>query len=339
MSCAQNSGRRRLLGVAAVVALAWWAGSAGAAASPPARSGTGADGLRVLSVDRSGLPEVDAIAVAPAMLSELSLPSAAFSVRRGDQRLPTTATRLADGHLEVVLVLDRAVSAVSLRAEQAAATELIHSLPDRVPVHVFDDETVGIPDVGRSDAEASLADTARRSASPMDGGLTTAALTPPRSARRAFVVLTSCPRSDPAFDPELLANALSVGGQQLDVIATGTRCGAGLATVARDSGGSLVTAESTREIAAGVDRIAHELLAEYQVSFRLARGSDPWVTLAVDAQNVRAVQAIQVADPPAPASHGLSDIAAIAVGAGVSIALFGVTMLLVAVGRRRTVAG
>ncbi len=325
--------------MAVFVALVWWAGAPGAAATPAAPSGNGVDGLRVLSVDRSGLPDVNAVAVAPAMLSGLSLPSTAFSVRRGGQPLPTTVTRLADGHLEVVLVLDRAVSAAALGQEQAAATELIHSLPDPVAVHVFDDATVGIPAVGRTDAEAALADTSRLSASPMDGGLTTAALTQPRTARRAFVVLTACPRVDPAFDAGMLGNALSVAGQQLDVIAAGSRCGAGLAAVARDSGGSLVTAETARGIAAGVDRIAHELLAEYQVSFRLVRGSATWVTLGVEAQNVRAEQSIRVADPPAPAPRGLSGVGAAAIGAGISVALFGFTVLLVAFVRRRAADG
>ncbi|HEY2176197.1 MAG TPA: hypothetical protein VGH85_20515 [Mycobacteriales bacterium] len=321
--------------LAVLVATVWWLSAPGAWAAP---HGDGAGDLRVLTVDRSRLPGVTAIAVAPDMLSELSLPAGSFSARRGDRRLPTTAVRLADGHLEVVLVLNRAVSAAALSEEQAAAAELVHSLPAGVPVHVYDDATATIRPTGRAEAEAAIAGTTRFSASPMDGGLTSVALTRPATARREFVVLTACPRDDPASDDQQLANALSVAGQQLDVIGAGTGCGAGLAAVARGTGGSLVTGKSPGEVAAAVDRVAHGLLAEYEVSFRLPAGAVPSVTLAVSAQNVRAEEAIRIAGPPAPPPHDLSDTATIAIGAGVSVGLLGLTVLLVAIDRRRTAA-
>lgn len=319
--------------LAVLVATAWWVSAPGASAAP---HGDGSSDLRVFAVDRSRLPDVHAIAVAPDMLAELSLPAGSFSARRGEQRLPTTAVRLADGHLEVVLVLNRAVSRASLNEEQAAATELVHSLPAGVTVHVYDDATASIRPTGRADAEAALADTTTLSASPMDGGLTSVALTRPETARRAFVVLTACPRPDPASDDQQLANALSVADQQLDVIGSGSGCGGGLAAVARGTGGSLATGKSPGELAAAVDRVAHELLAEYQVSFRLPAGSVPSVTIAVSAVNVRAEETIRIAGPPAPAPRGLSDTDTVAIGAGISVGLLGLTVLVVAIDRRRT---
>ncbi len=330
-----GSRRVRWPAVAVLVATAWWASAPGAGAAP---HGDGSSDLRVLAVDRSRLPDVTAVAVAPDMLSEFSLPGSSFSARRGERELPTKAVRLADGHLEVVLVLNRAVSPAALNEEQAAATELVHSLPSGVPVHMYDDATATIRPTGRTEAETALSAMTRFSASPMDGGLTSVALTRQATARREFVVLTACPRPDPASDDQQLANALSVAGQQLDVIGSGSRCGAGLAAVARGTGGGLVTGKSPGEIAAAVDRVARGLLAEYQVSFRVPAGVRS-VTLAVNAENVRAEETIRIAGSPAPPPRDRSDTATIAIGAGVSVGLLGLTVLLVAIDRRRTAAG
>lgn len=268
-------------------------------------AGADTDGMRLVAVDQSTLPQVRLVAVVPPMLSETSLESGAFTVRQGGQDLPATVDRLADKGLQVVLAADRGVSNAALSQELAAATELAHLMPDTVQVSGLDPVSGGVTDLPRTATLASLSTTRTDPQSSVAGTLATAAVSEPKSARRAFVLFTTCPGKEVSADNSQLAASLSLHDQQLDVIQIGRRCGHGLPDVARQSGGAASMAETPAMIAASADRVERELLGEYRVTFRLQNADGAPATVAVSAYDVHANASLPLRSTPDD-SHELS---------------------------------
>ena len=119
----------------------------------PAYAATGPQELRLsaplLSPDRV----LTVLATVPATLSGAALPEGSFTASQDGRPVPVTATRVADGPVELVLVLD--VSGATLGAEQAAAVDLLRAVPSQTPTTV-------LPGGDRTTARSAAAAPSRR---------------------------------------------------------------------------------------------------------------------------------------------------------------------------------
>lgn len=281
--------------------------------------------LRIIDVDRSGLPRLRVVAVAPPMLSALNLPAGAFAARQRSTDLPVSSTRVLDGHLQLLIVMDRAVPADELGAEQAAAVELIRTIPTGVPITFAAD---GIVPAGatRTDILSTIARLSPAAGTSVANTTADALVAEPTATRRAVVLFTGCARAPDTFGDGQVRASLALDDQQLDIVRVGSSC-----TGHADSLAALATTVTQLapdgDAGAPAEAIARELEGEYLLTFSLTSGSAAPVTVTVQSDEVSAAQTVSVAEASAApaAKHGRTwwiaggAIAAVAVLAGLGL--------------------
>ena len=270
-----RAARGRLLAVAACLGLL----------VAPAGVAGAAEDLRLTDPELLGGNIVRVQAIVPAQLSRGDLPSAAFTVRQGDQDLQASALRVfdGDGPAEVVLVLDTTDDATTMGAEQSAAADLLRALPPETPVTVLPG---GVRTTAR-DALPPLADLSPTPRALLDG------LPDETGVRRAVVVLAGCPAVD--------AESRSVGGEDTSVavLALGAGCEAGADRLAGGQPGLTRAGLDPVSVLAGVDEVASDLLGQYVLTAQVPSAELP-VEVSVNGSGVSATASLTLPGQVAP---------------------------------------
>jgi hypothetical protein len=273
-------------------------------------AGGGTTPLRLAAIDTTTTPGMlRMVAVVPPALSAVPLDSGNFSVRQGIWTGHPTVKRLAHRGMQVVLVPDRAVSQPDINLELAAATELVHQLPDSIGVYTFANPAGTLLTSGRDDTMRALLDITPVQQPSALNAITTSIFVPPASTRRAYILLTTCMPNPATTDAAQLKASLaqqSPQSQQIDVLQIGKSCKPPISDIARSSGGSVAQAATTDGLPAAVDHITRELLAEYQLAFH-TKSTNPHVMVAVSALNTQSRATIRLDKAPTPASHRSGD--------------------------------
>lgn len=249
------------------------------------------------------------IAVVPPALSQVPLDSDNFSVRQGIWTGHPTVKRLAHRGMQVVLVPDRAGSQADINLELAAATELVHQLPNSIGIYTFANAAGTLLTSGRDDTMRALLNIGPTQQPSALNAITTSIFVPPAATRRAYVLLTTCTSEPARVDARQLQSSLmqqAPQSQQVDVLQIGNKCGQSLDGVAESSGGSVTTAADADGLPSAVDHITRELQAEYQLEFR-TRSTNPNVMVAVSALNTQSHATVKVSAMPKPKAHRTGD--------------------------------
>ncbi len=237
----------------------------------PAGAADKATGLRLATVSDAAWPRVTILAVAPTVLSGLTLPKAAFTVTAGGARIPAEVTPLPRDRWDIALVLAGAPQGDD-KAVRGAALELLRALDpgSRVAVQVGSRRIDGLtPDrfrTGRAIARASFRSGDDRLTAATLQTIEVALRRSPR--QRAVVVLGSVrgvsgwPTIIPAWH----------GAQVFAVTSLAAGFPRSLVSAARNTGGNAVSVPVARLISA-VDDVAAELSGEYHLRFSLPKGS------------------------------------------------------------------
>ena len=237
---------RRAAGVVAVLA----AGALVLVGGPVGAAAERVDTVRLTPVDADG-GGVALLARVPDALAGQPLDASAFAVRQGDRPLAVTAQRAVDAPSQLVLGLDTSQGAEALRAEQAAAADLLRALPPDLPTVLLPGGTGGTARTGFVRVGALQPD----AGSLLDG------LGEAPEGRRTVVLLTSC--------EELAAAAATEPAEQLaaaaqvHVLALDTGCEAVAEGLARPGAGIARTGLSGGSLIAGIDAVGRELTATY----------------------------------------------------------------------------
>lgn len=285
--------------------------------------------LRLTAINTATAGTLRMVAVVPPALSQLTLDSDNFSVRQGIWTGHPTVTRLAQGGLQVVLVPDRAVSQPDINLELAAATELVHQLPNSIGIYTFANPAGTLLTAGRNDTMRALLDVAPTQEPSALQAITTSIFVPPASTRRAYILLTTCSSTSSATDAGQLKSSLTQvpQSQQIDVLQIGTGCKQPISEVAQSSGGSVVNASDADGLPAAVDHITRELLAEYQLAFH-TNSTNPHVMVAVSALNTESHATIRIDIAPTPKSHRAGDFMLLTIGLVAIIAIIAVVIVI-----------
>ncbi|HEU0102606.1 MAG TPA: hypothetical protein VFR07_09830 [Mycobacteriales bacterium] len=288
----------------------------------PAYAATGPQELRLsaplLSPDRV----LTVLATVPATLSGAALPEGSFTASQDGRPVPVTATRVADGPVELVLVLD--VSGATLGAEQAAAVDLLRAVPSQTPTTV-------LPGGDRTTARSALERVSGLTAAP--GGRLLDGLPEEPLVRRNVVVLAGCAAVN--------AEQRSVPGvrTQVSVLSLGPGCEVSAPRLAGLTPGVVRSGLSAGGLVGAADEVAQNLLGQYEVRTGGPVDASP-VEVAVRAGTGVLVAAIAVpsavAAPGPVGGAGDDPSAGLLVAASALAALAAVALALELSARRRS---
>jgi hypothetical protein len=277
------SRRRRLPALIAGALVLVLAGPASpvAAADDPVGPVPG-DELRIIAVDTSDFPDVEATVALPATARRQPAGSANLTVTSAEQEVEATVERLPVDRQAVAILIDtdERTEELTLVTAQAAATDLVRQLDPARPVVVASSTggTVFGPDTDRAAAIDALADL--RLGGTRDWPATLAATmdTLVDSTSTTVVVVSTGPSGDTDVPPELVSR---LADDSVKVRWVSLGAGAGPAGDLEDIP-SVVSA--TRDgLLVRLDAIAAELVAQYRLTFRVdPRATSVAVTLLVD---------------------------------------------------------
>jgi hypothetical protein len=228
----------------------------------------------VAKVDTSRHPEVSLVVAPPRLLSETDLTADAFTVTESGQTRPVTVNRLPDASLQIVLVLDPAVSSTVFRSEQGAALDFLLRLPPGTRVALLN--AGASPQVAFPMApDPQAAGTAMGTLDPGSGRAIYDALLRANDefraedgARRAVVVFSGSKDTSSRTTLEEVATQFEATGTNLFAVELGTtESDNALASIAAEAGGQTMRVGAT-ELVGAYQRVADVLLNQYEVTFQ-----------------------------------------------------------------------
>ena len=240
------------------------------------------DELRIIAVDTSDFPDVEATVALPATARRQPAGSANLTVTSAEQELEATVERLPVDRQAVAILIDtdERTEELTLVTAQAAATDLVRQLDPARPVVVASSTggTVFGPDTDRAAAIDALADL--RLGGTRDWPATLAATTDALvdSTSSTLIVVSTGPSGRTDVPPGLVSR-LADDSVKVRWVSLGPDAGppADLEDVP-----SVVSA-TTDGLLVRLDAIAAELVAQYRLTFRVdPRATSVAVTLRVD---------------------------------------------------------
>jgi tight adherence protein B len=292
----------RSLSLGARIALAGVVASAVLAIARPVGAQTSssvAGALKVVAVDTSRYPAIEAVVAAPRALAGTTIPRESFTVTENGKSRTAQVTRLPNDQLEIVLAIDTSGSmrGAPMDAAKAAATKFVSQMPagTRVAVVGF-----GTQPYVASPFNASTTDHANAIAALQANGDTAAydallasndLFTAAGPDARQFVVLLSDGGDTKSVNPlDVTAARLASDGARVYSVALLTNesdIGA-LTRLADETGGRVVAASDPAALTDLYDTIAAELSNQYAIEYRARSSNVANVVVALDYQDVRA---------------------------------------------------
>jgi hypothetical protein len=255
--------------------------------------------MRVATVQHQA-GTLTAVVAVPAALSQLTLPTSAFTISRGGTRVPAAVQQLPNDTLSVTLVIDasQSVTPAQLRLLQSAAVELVLRLPSQTRYTIIaagdGARVVGDTQATPVAALGNVAEVTPGGAPSLDAAVAQAAGEALSMYRNAVVVLSAEPSSITTPISTLAGRSLVYG------VPLGTPP-AGLAPLATATGG-LVTPNTDMPVAA-VDAIAADLLGQYRIQMPDGPGA---VTVSVQANGVSAATTVPALASAQVAAPGIA---------------------------------
>jgi hypothetical protein len=296
-----DANRTRATSTAAIIALGLSvvlavAGAPGVPAVAQPQSSSDEPALKVVTVDGSDYPRIDAIVTVPKLLSGQRLEAQDWVVLEGDEPRPVEVRPFDPAALEVVAVLDATIEGPPFVSAQGALMEL--------PVHLAQ-PTMAVVSAGATPVVA-LAPTRDRGAmstailgltsSPGPNGLEDGLILAldqfsPAGVRRAILVITD----ELDVDPERINRTIGRArreGAAVFVVSLGRGVAPEIEQLAYHTGGAswvVNPREAPLGIVPAIDEFVAELRGQYQLVVEL-RGADPDapVTAAVSSTGVTA---------------------------------------------------
>jgi hypothetical protein len=287
---------------------------------------------RVVTVDTSRYPAVSVVLALPSSGgAAAALPASAFSVRPRAETHPVRVSPVGGRAPELVLAVDTATAGNALRAQQAAAAELLLSAPPTVPVGVTGGRTTGQrPSTDRvaamlavgalaPDRSTTLGDTLR-------AGLTS--FSADRQVTRALVVFPGDRPTGEVSWEQLRRQATARGVSVYVVRSAAASAGAEqLTELAQSTGGRSLTGTDPDRLPAAVGTIVDDVSQRYTVSFR-ADGEADSVVVSVRTPGGDASAPVRL---PAQGRPGASGFPALVLGPVATAAQALVLLLFVGV--------
>ncbi len=264
---------------------------------------------RILSVNASQAPQVEIEAVVPPLLAGQTVPVDAFSVVENGRRLPlTSVTRVAPADLRVVLVLDTAVSAATLAAEQGAARDFVFELPPQAQIGVVSTDpepSVVIPlgtDRGATiRAVVGLAPTAPNSAGDVTRTLELALGELKPAVGTAVVVMVDSRPTATAVPGSVSSAATATDSTVYPIVLADPPPGY-LGGLPGRSGGRVLPVESAERLLSAYEVVVGETLSRYRIAFRTTTSGSHTADLTVSSQGIRGTTAFVVQPGIGPSS-------------------------------------
>ena len=273
-----------------------------------------------LSAPRAADGGLTLLARVPDALTGMTLDASAFSARQGDRELAVSVERVVESSAQLVLGLDTSAGLAPLLAEQAAAADLLRTMPSTLP-------TVLLP--GGTGGTALDALTRISALRPGAGGLLEGLGDAP-AGRRVVVLLTGCAALDAAAATEQAA-ALAPPAQ-VHVLALDAGCETTAAELVAPSGGVARTDLDAGRLLAGVDAVSREVNGTYRLSVDADPAGEPVEVRAAGAgTSAQGVLELSSGRPAAP-SEASDDPTAVLPDLPVLLAGGLVALLAVAVG-------
>lgn len=268
-------GRRALLaGLVAALLLA-----------APAGAG---QGVVIEQVDIDEYPDVSLIVSLPGNASPQELTADDFAVLIEGARLPLDIYALVRGPMEIVIALDTSGSMAGDPLVKAieGARGFIDGLPDTVKFGLvsFGDSPALIAPVGtsREEIDAHLGGLEATGETALYDAMVTAAAAfePESDARKVIVVLSD--GADTVSEATLIDALKAVAEIGIDVRAVALETSETDHTnLGRLSGGTVVTAESTADLARAYEEVAQELTGRFRLSFRTSASGSSEISVFV----------------------------------------------------------
>jgi hypothetical protein len=266
------------LGLAIVVAVA---GTPGATAVAQSESIADEPALKVVTVDSSNYPQIDAIVTVPKLLSGQRLETQDWVVLEGDEPRPVEVRPFDPAALEVVAVLDSTIEGAPFLSAQGALMELpVHlSQPTMAVVSAGATPVVALaPTRDRGAMSTAIHDlTSTPGPNALEDGLIVALNQfSPAGVRRAILVVTD----ELVFDPERISQTIGRARNQgvaVFVVSLGRSLAPEIEQLAYQTGGAswvVNPREAPLGIVPAIDEFVGELRGQYQLVVELS-GDDP----------------------------------------------------------------
>lgn len=245
-------------------------------------------GVIIEDVDIDGYPQVSLTVSLPANASPQELTADDFAVLIEGSRLPLDVYALVRDPMEIVLALDTSGSMAGepLVKALAGARGFMEALPEtvRFGLVAFGDTPTLVAPLGTSRDEIDGHLTSLRAAGETalyDGVITAAGAFDPDSDARKVIVLLS-DGADTVSEATLVEALQAIAGADVDVRAVALQTTeTDHSALGRLSGGSVITAESTTDLAGAYEEVAVELTGRFRLSFRTSASGSSEISVFV----------------------------------------------------------
>lgn len=249
-----------------------------------------------LSAPRAADGGLTLLARVPDALTGRTLDASAFSARQGERDLAVAVERVVEGSAQLVLGLDTSAGLAPLLVEQAAATDLLRTLPSTLPTVLLPGGTGG----------TALDALTRISALRPGAGDLLEGLGDAPAGRRVVVLLTGCAALEAAAASEQAA-ALAPPAQ-VHVLALDAGCEPTAAALAAPAGGVARTDLDAGRLLAGVDAVGREVNGTYRLSVDADPAGEPVeVQVAGAGTTAQGVLELPSGSPATPSSAADED--------------------------------
>lgn len=249
---------------------------------------------RILRVDASRVPQVSVLAVVPPLLSAQTLTTSAFEVvENGERRPVSSVARLPWADLRVMLVIDSAVPANVLAAQQGAARDFIFRLPATAQVGVVVSgpapDVVAVPSTDRESAVRSVADLRPQAGNLRDhvSAALELALSQLQPTPDLNVVVAVDARPSVTTVPYAVSQAALTARAAVYPIVLGQAPAGYLGGLPGVTGGRLLEGNLPERLLAAYDTVADELQGRYRVGYTTELSRRHVAELTVAAGSVR----------------------------------------------------
>lgn len=283
---------------------------------------------RILRVDASRVPQVSVLAVVPPLLSAQTLPTSAFEVvENGERRPVSSAARLPWADLRVMLIIDSAVPATVLAAQQGAARDFVFRLPAKTQVGVVvsgpEPDVVSFPGTDREATVRSVAGLRTQTGNLREhvSAALDLALSQLEPAPDRNVVVAVDARPSVTTVPYAVSQAALTARAAVYPIVLRPAPAGYLGRLPELTGGRLLEVDPPEQLLAAYDTVADELQGRYRVGYTTDLSRNHVAELTVAAGSVRG-QARFTVNPATGSAAGRATGA----GSGSLVRVLGITV-------------